>query len=264
MFCMSCGKEIADGATFCPHCGTRIAREQQTPVSAPEPVAEQPAPEPVVEQPAPASEQIAAQPVAPTPAAAPQPARTKPAAQLASVVDYVRLSFAGLAFSVGFGLFMLVPATTLIINNNGNIGMILVSVVLFAVAAFTIWFQVSGWMKSKARLDERTSGPESDAIARDFAQAEAVLDDRLRLGRKYVFGKGSGFILRYDEINQVFQMVSRTNLIETNRELRARVTGEIEAVTLARLKRAGKSDEELKRVLMIMLSHNSRIKVGYR
>ena len=50
MFCKNCGKELEEGALFCPGCGTRVQDDAQQPSSAAEgteaPAAPRPAPQP--------------------------------------------------------------------------------------------------------------------------------------------------------------------------------------------------------------------------
>ena len=76
MYCLKCGHELSDDASFCPACGTeqpkKAAVESPPPVPVPEPVVAAPAPvavpEPVVAAPIPV-----AAPEPPAPAAAPEP-----------------------------------------------------------------------------------------------------------------------------------------------------------------------------------------------
>lgn len=55
MFCTTCGKKLADGAVFCPNCGSRVetAPARPAPAPAPAPVRPAPAPAPTPVQPAP-------------------------------------------------------------------------------------------------------------------------------------------------------------------------------------------------------------------
>lgn len=48
------------------------------------------------------------------------------------------------------------------------------------------------------------NGPESDAIVKDFDTAFRYFNDTLRLGKKYVFGRGCARIIRYSEIAEAY------------------------------------------------------------
>ena len=49
------------------------------------------------------------------------------------------------------------------------------------------------------------NGPESDAIVKDFDTAFRYFNDTLRLGKKYVFGRGCARIIRYSEIAEAYR-----------------------------------------------------------
>ena len=48
------------------------------------------------------------------------------------------------------------------------------------------------------------NGPESDAIVKDFDTAFRYFNDTLRLGKKYVFGRGCTRVIRYSEIAEAY------------------------------------------------------------
>ena len=55
----------------------------------------------------------------------------------------------------------------------------------------------------------------------DFSSALPFLNDHIRLGSKYVFGRNFCAVLRYTDIHRIYQYVRSLNLTERNRELHA-------------------------------------------
>lgn len=108
-------------------------------------------------------------------------------------------------------------------------------------------------------------GQTKDEVLNDFDTAVVFFDDTLRLGRKYVFGRGCGRIIEYYEINRVYQTVHKT-LTEQKRTLDcvlfdgvgACVLGEY---TIGKLECRGRSDDELASAFTMMTSIDPNILV---
>lgn len=66
------------------------------------------------------------------------------------------------------------------------------------------------FLKSNSMYDE--------AIA-DFSTAQPFLDDHIRLGSKYAFGKHYCAVLKYTDIVKIYQRVRKDILVELDREL---------------------------------------------
>ena len=45
----------------------------------------------------------------------------------------------------------------------------------------------------------------------DFAQSTSMIGDRLRIGKRYLFGKNTGHIFEFGEISRIYQYIHRTN-----------------------------------------------------
>ena len=86
-----------------------------------------------------------------------------------------------------------------------------VSVVTLIICAAIDLFMWKLIMRSIKRLNVEIeynsrllNGPESDAIVKDFDTAFRYFNDTLRLGKKYVFGRGCTRIIRYSEIAEAY------------------------------------------------------------
>ena len=115
----------------------------------------------------------------------------------------------------------------------------------------------------KQYFEQVQSNGTASQIVADFVNARSFFDDRLKLGERYVFGKRSGRILSYYDLQNVYQYIHKTNFVEDRRALRVN-TNSNETVDICKMKLRGKSDDELMIVVMEMLKKNNRITVGYK
>lgn len=111
-----------------------------------------------------------------------------------------------------------------------------------------------------AQLEE--AGLMETAVA-DFAKALPARKDRIRFGEKWIYRKGSAWLLGYEEITQVYQYVHKTNFIENQRILKY-VDTKGKHKNLCSLRLRGKSDEEAKQMILMIYRKNPNIKIGYR
>ncbi len=83
-----------------------------------------------------------------------------------------------------------------------------VTLIICAAIDLFLWKLVIGWNKRLNVEIEYNSrllnGPESDAIVKDFDTAFRYFNDTLRLGKKYVFGRGCTRVIRYSEIAEAY------------------------------------------------------------
>ena len=68
------------------------------------------------------------------------------------------------------------------------------------------------------RLEEE--GELSNVIM-DFQEGEKLFGDAVRVGNKYIIGKGTNCIISYKDIKQIYQYIHKTNHFEDYRSLRA-------------------------------------------
>ena len=101
-----------------------------------------------------------------------------------------------------------------------------------------------------------------DRMLNDYQNSLPLCGDKVKTGQEYIFGKNVGSIVRYDEITKVYQYIHKTNFAEDKRQLKADIRGGGTKV-VCNLKLKGKDDEELKKLLAVILSKNPEVKVGY-
>ena len=126
-------------------------------------------------------------------------------------------------------------------------------------------YMVYCWFRDKKQMDRQMEAWRSTGVLQgllaEFQQSAPVFKDTLRLGQTHLFPKGTGKVLTYGQLTQVYQYVHKRNFVEDRRELRAVVAGK--EITLANLPLKGKGDEDLKKVLGFFLMKNPGIHVGY-
>lgn len=97
----------------------------------------------------------------------------------------------------------------------------------------------------------------------EFSQSRTVYNDNLRFGYHNLFAKGFGSVLPYSDIVRVYQYIHRTNFVEDRRELKI-INRKGQELTLCQLKTRGKSDNDVRQIIGMLLYYNSSIQVGYQ
>ena len=95
----------------------------------------------------------------------------------------------------------------------------------------------------------------------DYQSAISVMNNTLRFGEKWIFVRNREQLLGYEDIAQIYQYIHRTNLVEDKRALKYKTPSGKEYV-LCGLQLNGKSDEDVKRIIAILLTKNSNIRIG--
>ena len=99
-----------------------------------------------------------------------------------------------------------------------------------------------------------------NAIEQDFARAYPFVKGKVRLGQSYIFTKGSGKLVAYSDIVQIYQHIHSISGIEDKRMLKyIDADGKHHALCPLRLK--GKSDSEMKDILTVIRQKNRDVKV---
>lgn len=147
---------------------------------------------------------------------------------------------------------MLVPNGTMI-----AIGFLLIIVGLVYLGMYLFSVCRAGYNISRIEKEGKL-----ESVLQDFANAKPMLHDKLYLGENYMFGQGSGRIVRYDEVWQIYQYVHSTNHIEDKRRLKVKLnTGKV--FTLCELKRWNEEAVQLKDAVTLIYIHNPKIQIGY-
>lgn len=109
------------------------------------------------------------------------------------------------------------------------------------------------------RLEEE--GELSNVIM-DFQEGEKLFGDAVRVGNKYIIGKGTKDIVAYKDIKQIYQYIHKTNYFEDYRSLR--VCTDDGTKDICQLPRNGAGEQTVRQLIMYICTKNPNIKVGYK
>lgn len=109
------------------------------------------------------------------------------------------------------------------------------------------------------RLEEE--GELSNVIM-DFQEGEKLFGDAVRVGNKYIIGKGTKDIVAYKDIKQIYQYIHKTNYFEDYRSLR--VCTDDGTKDICQLPRNGAGEQTVRQLIMYICAKNPNIKVGYK
>ena len=169
------------------------------------------------------------------------------------------LSILGAVFS-GIGVFLL----ALVINthNSSTLGL-LTSLFMLGMGIAFVGAGISSSKKFQAYIQEIESSGELYLLLADFSHSYSMVDDNVRIGEKYIFGKKAGRPASYNDISKVYQSVHKTNFVEDRRHLEAVLTnGKI--CTLCNLKTGGESDEDVSKIMGYIRYKNTSVHLGYK
>ena len=146
-------------------------------------------------------------------------------------------------------------------NEGSMLGKILICVVVllpvFGIAQYC--FNVL----APKRIIRRLEGEgELSNVIMDFQKGEKLFGDAVRVGNKYIIGKGTKDIVAYKDIKQIYQYIHKTNHFEDYRTLRAYT--DIETIDICQLPRNGAGEQTVRQLIMYICAKNPNIKVGYR
>ena len=148
------------------------------------------------------------------------------------------------------------------IRSEGDmLGKILICVVVllpvFGIAQYCL--VVSAPKRIIRRLEEE--GELSNVIM-DFQKGEKLFRDAVRVGNKYIIGKGTKDIVAYKDIKQIYQYIHKTNYFEDYRSLR--VCTDDGTKDICQLPRNGAGEQTVRQLIMYICTKNPNIKVGYK
>lgn len=117
--------------------------------------------------------------------------------------------------------------------------------------------------KLRQELEALQSTGAMPQLIAEFQSARQMMNDKIRLGNQHIFRKHGGILLKYSDVVQVYQTIRRKNFAETSRTLNA-VLKDKKTIVLCDLKVRGKSDEEMKEIIVHMCLRNPAILVGFK
>ena len=157
-------------------------------------------------------------------------------------------------------VFFLIYATAYLVDTSLPVW---VNIIFLVMGILLVWQGIAaytGFSKQIRKLEAMHTVPD---VYTDFAQSSVMIGDRLRLGKRYLFGKNTGHIFEFGEISRVYQYIHKTNGVEDRRELKVKTTRGKELI-LCRLPLKGKADEDIMNVAAIIKAVNPAVEIGYK
>ena len=130
-----------------------------------------------------------------------------------------------------------------------------------AIVGFTV--SMIPLIYSKLFFDKIQKGQAVQYLMEDFQTAIPMRKNSIRLGNKWIFQRGKCKYVNYMEIRQVYQYIKKVNFVENERSLMW-LDSKGTARTLCPLEIGGKSDDEMRQIILMILAKNPNIKIGYR
>ena len=155
------------------------------------------------------------------------------------------------------GFFMLVGAFAATVAKNW------LGIVIFVFGAIVVAADFVGQAKLRKKVDQYEQTGELNAILLDYDKGAQYMGGHTRCGDTYILAKGSGNIIKYADIIQVYQKVTKKGFAETSRMLIA-VTKDGKTSKVADLKVRNKSEEDMKQIVIEIVKRNANVKLGYK
>ncbi len=136
--------------------------------------------------------------------------------------------------------------------------------VLFIVAfgGIILAVGISEQKKYKDYIQQLTDSGEINQVIADFNGGRQMIKGALILGNTYLIGKGQGQVVRYTDICQIYQHVTRRNFVESSRKL-VYVGPDGKPHDLVDLPLRDKAKDEVIQIMVIVQSKNPNVKLGY-
>ena len=134
--------------------------------------------------------------------------------------------------------------------------------IIVAFGGIITFVGISEQKKFKDYIQQLTGSGEINQVLADFNGGRKMIKDSLILGHTYLIGKGQGNVVRYNEIRQIYQHVTRRNFIESSRKL-VYVGPDGKPHDLVDLPLRDKAKDEVIQIMVIVQSKNPNVKLGY-
>lgn len=142
-------------------------------------------------------------------------------------------------------------------NSSAWIGGYILAPILCIGVIRTMWKEAAFLRRQCRELEQEGK---LDAVLEDYRTSEKTIGGNLRIGKKYLFGKGSMRLLKYTDISEI-HMVNAERKGKLARDLCCKDVSGAEFV-VCQLDPMGKSHGELDRVYRIILNRNPNAKTG--
>ena len=157
----------------------------------------------------------------------------------------------------GWFLLFLLPET------DEPVVTLLMGLFIMVMGGVVIWSCISNIRSLNRDFAQLEETGRLDGILEEFEKAQVLVKGKVRLGPNHIFGKGAGHLVRYEDIRQVYQYVKKRNFAEVVRSLKY-VDGSGKTRDLCQLQLRGKSDEDVKKIMLAILAKNPMVKIGYK
>ncbi len=164
--------------------------------------------------------------------------------------------FAGVIFLI---LYLLSKWGIPIIPNTDGYGTVVA--LIFFIAFLSSVIGIINRIKFRKQLRELKMTGEIEKVLNDYEHARSMYDGKLKMGNLYAFGKRSNAIIRYADIERVFEYVHYTNAIRDQRMLKVRMKDGKE-FELCHLKVFKKRFNEENEIIRVILERNQEVQVG--
>lgn len=142
-----------------------------------------------------------------------------------------------------------------------SIKILLLSLVQLVAFGSILWSFISARDAYPKLVQSLKDSGEMEIALEDFRNAQVV--GGIRFGETYIFKENSEKLLRYDQIVRVWEVIKKNTGIETDRELKYRdASGTTH--TLCALQRKGKSDDLVKKIMIIIKTRNPAVHLGFQ
>ena len=178
------------------------------------------------------------------------------------MLKYVRYSLILTAGFVPVFFAMSLALIVVVLQNISGPTSLLVSLLGLSVGLFMMYFSLFPFRNYKKMINFlRNNGIYQEAIS-DFISAKPFMNDRIRMGNKYIFCGRQCVILRYYDICKLSQDSYETEAGERSRSLKADdISGNV--WYLCALKLNTDNQPGLKEAVDFTLSKNSRIVIDF-
>ena len=161
-------------------------------------------------------------------------------------------------FFAGFGMM------GFFVDMDNALGLMLM---MFGFAAiFLIIFFVSKSNLSKL-IEQYEAQYGADVLSKDFSAAHSLLNDKIRLGDDWLYGRKTGTLVRYEQIKKIYIYIHRTNGAEDRRALKIE-TADGKARELCLIPTTGfvnkQNHPDVETVIKVLLIKNPNVHIGYK
>lgn len=167
---------------------------------------------------------------------------------------------------IAFGLLLAAGALTFLFEDGvtgPGILLAVAAVLVGGMGVLSLHFKRQEVRETRAWVASLESGGGLLATAQDFRAAEQTLYDAMRFGREQIYVEHRPHPIPYTDIARVYQMIVRSELVETDRFIVAVLNDEKQTkVKLGDVRSGGLDDEMVEKLMLTFLQKNPDIQLG--